>query len=638
MRRFFVLASLLLASGATGLRAQSELGDEFNPYHLGDTIVVTANRLATPLREVAASVTVVTAEQIERSQATMVSDILRSVPGLSVVQAGGPGQQTSIFMRGANSEHVLVLVDGVKLNDPSSPSNAVNLANVPADNIQRIEILRGPQSVLYGSDAVGGVIRIFTKCGLGKPKVNLTAEGGSFGTFRESLSLSSGQDDVDYSVVLSRVTSDGVSAISGPGALERDGYANNSLNASFGLRPSGRVQMRFSGRFIEADTDLDQALDDPNYIMNSRERSFSAGIQHEISPGRWWQQFGFYITRYQRSAVDGIDALHPSDSSRTGYDGRRVKYDWQSAYRFSPSVRLTLGLESEEDRLDQSLYYGSAYGDYWSRLEDVGARTTGPYTLGEVSLNGRWFATVGCRWDNHETFGDHVTYRVTGVYLADAIGVKLRASYGTGLKVPALFQLYDHATGNTDLKPELSRGWEAGVEQTLASDRLTLGTTYFETRFDDLIRFDGAAWKMVNLAEALARGIEAEAAYVEGKSSIRLDYTYTDAVDRRTDQPLVRRPRHQINLAATHGLTQALDMQAAVLYTGEREDTDYATWPASRVILDDYLVVNLMMQYRLNSAVQIHGRIENLLDADYQEVLSFNCVPFSVSAGVSLTL
>ena len=639
MRRFFVL-SLIVASGAMGPRAQAELGSEFNPHHLSDTIVVTANRLATPTGQVGSSVTVITADQIARSQATMVTEVLRTVPGISVVQAGGSGQQTSIFMRGANSEHVLVMIDGVEINDPSSPNNAVNLANLPVDNIERIEILRGPQSVLYGSDAVGGVIQILTRRPVGKPAVTFASEVGSFQTYHERIAVSSGRDDVDYSVTLSRQDSDGISATSESDDSETDGYTNTTLSAMFGLRPSRKVGMRFSGRVTKTTTELDQQwgiLDDPNYSLLSKERSFSARLEHDVLDNRLWQQFGGYITYYARSSFDSIDTDHPLDAGNSDYEGRRLKFDWQAAARLFEQARLSLGVETEEERMGQSIFLASEYGEYRNNIDNVRARTTGVYAHGDYSYRERLTATIGVRRDDHRTYGGHTTYRTTVSYRVPEIGLKLRASLGTGMKVPSLYQLYDPETGNPGLRPETSRGWETGFELASEHDTYRIGATYFQTDFDDLIQFNGAAWSMANLADARTKGLETVVGCQTGDMSANLNYSYTVAVDGKSDEPLVRRPHHKASLQLSYRATKPLHLGLEVTYTGKREDMDYDAWPAQRVILDNYAAVAITGSYRFGTWLRLSVRVDNLFDAEYEEVFRFNHTPRSAVVGFTLT-
>jgi vitamin B12 transporter len=634
---------VIVASGAMGTRVQAELGSEFNPLHLSDTIVVTANRLATPTSRVGSSVTVITADQIARSQATMVSEILRAVPGVSIVQSGGLGQQTSIFMRGANSEHVLVMIDGVEINDPSSPNNAANLANLPVDNIERIEVLRGPQSVLYGSDAIGGVIQILTRTGLGRPEVSGALEAGSLNTRSERLSVRGGTESNDYSVALSHRSTDAISATKGEEGMEKDGHDNTTLSGALDLRPTSKIQLRLTGHLTESDTDLDQGyglvLDDPNYTLKSKEQFGSIRVEHDIARGLWRHQFGAYVTHYERSTLDGRDVAHPEDTSSTHYSGTRNKYDWQLAAAPREWLRLIAGAETEEDQLEQSLFYlPSWFGDPLTRLGEVRARTSGVYGMAESNL-GAATITAGGRWDHHEMFGSHDTYRLTGLYRLSGVGLTIRATYGSGFKVPSLYQIHDAATGNPDLKPECSWGGEIGLEKGLLAGRLTFGTTYFHTHFGDLIQFrvfDPITFEgmMVNVAEARAIGWESFIGMAWGGAKVRLDHTYTEAIDRSAHQDLVRRPRRKFSLSADCQFAPTLFVGLGITYSSRREDIG---GPTGRVMLADYAVVDLTGSWVLHKHVRLSARIGNLFDSEYEEVFRFNHTPRSVMVGLTLT-
>jgi vitamin B12 transporter len=639
MRRFFMLG-LLLVAGATGPRAENKPGDWLNPYHLEDTIVVTANRFATPTRQVASSVTVITAEEIERSQATSVTELLRTVPGLDVVQSGGTGQQTSLFLRGTNAEHVLVLVDGVKINDPSSPSNAVNLANLAADNIDRIEILRGPQSVLYGSDAIGGVVQIFTRLGTGKPELGLSAEAGSLNTYSELLTLRAGNERLDYSVAASRQSTDGISATYGPGKLEKDGYNNTTASAAVGYRPSSRFQLRLTGRLVQSDTDLDQAsgvLDDPNYTMDSKEQFASLRVEHDLSREVWKQQFGAYVTHYERSTQDGFDPDHPTDSNDTHYDGLRTKYDWQLAAALGPTTRMTIAAETETEHLDQSLFFGSAWGPYSSALEGVDARTYAVSAMAQVGYGENLSVTLGGRRDHHDEFGGHSTYRVTGLYRFDDPGLTIKANYGSGFKAPSLYQIYDPGTGNPDLEPENSRGGEVGVDFRPNGSLVSKGITYFQTRFDDLIQYQSATGHMGNVARARTRGVEYYLSLDFRKTRLHYSYTYTEAVDRSSGQALLRRPRNKMSVLVEQQIVSSLLVRGDLIYVAKREDMDYTVWPYQRVSLDNYTVVSLAGAYTVREGIKLTARVNNLFDEEYAEALTFNCNPRTVSFGVEAT-
>ena len=638
MRRVFIACALLFASGATGPRARADAGTEFNPYHLPDTIVVTANRFATPVRETGSAVTVITRAQIERAQAPLVLDLLRTSPGLDVVQSGGAGQQTSVFLRGAKSHHALVIIDGIEMNDPSSPNVAFNWANLTADNIERIEILRGPQSVLYGSDAIGGVLQIFTRRGQGRIGGTVSAETGAFGSHRESVGLTGGGERIDYAFAATNNKRRGFSVAAAEGA-EADGYENVAYSGSFSVRPASGLQMAFTGRYTASEADLDKSfgvLDDPDYRLETVERLFSSRVSYVEPAGVWSQQLGVYVTNYDRATNDVFDVAHPLDAEQTAYGGQRLKIDWQHGLRLRSWSHLTFGFESERDEFEQSLFFKSTWGDYGGRIDPVRADVSGLYALGELRF-GKWVvATVGGRRDHHDRFGEALTYRVTGSISLGRTGARLRAALGSGFKAPSLFQLYDPTYGNPDLDAERSTGWEAGAEYSVREGRFACGLAFFDNDYTDLIDFDAGLGMSVNVNAAESSGWELFAALTGKLQSVRLDYTYTEAVDKADRSPLLRCPRHKASLSATRSFFERVKLTATVLHVGRRDDMDFNL--GRRVRLADYTVVNIAGEGQITPRLVMYGRVDNLLDREYQEAYAFATAPVSAYLGVRIEL
>jgi vitamin B12 transporter len=350
-----------------------------------------------------------------------------------------------------------------------------------------------------------------------------------------------------------------------------------------------------------------------------------------------WQQFGAYITDYTRSSLDSLDTDHPLDAGNSDYEGRRLKFDWQAAARPIEQARVSLGVETEEERMSQSVFLASAYGDYRNYVDNVQARTTGVYAHGDYSYRDRLTATIGLRRDDHRTYGGYTTYRTTAAYRFPGIGLKLRASLGTGMKVPSLYQLFDPETGNPGLRAETSHGWEVGFELTSRHDTYRVGATYFHTDFEDLIQFDGVVWRMANVADGRTKGVETLFEYQAGSTTANLNYSYTVAVDGASDEPLLRRPKHEASLQLSYRATEPLFLGLEINYTGERDDMDFDAWPARRVILHDYAILGFSASYRFSPLVSISARVDNLFDAEYEEVFRFNHTPRSVMVGLTLT-
>ena len=608
-----------------------------------EEIVITATRIETASREVGSSITVITNQQIEERQNTTVLEVLRTVPAVDVVRSGGPGGQTSVFIRGAKSEHTLVLIDGIEMNDPITPGRSYDFANLTTDNIERIEIIRGPQSTLYGSDAIGGVINIITKRGKGKPRGFMSAEGGSFNTFTEKAGVSGGNQWANYSLGISRWDTDGISAANEKdGNHEKDGYENTSISTRLGVTPAENLDTDFILRYINAKADIDNSGgvggDDPNNKADSEQLFLRTQARLSLFNDLWEQKLGFSLTDLDRDYRNDTDADHPSDLDRSSYDGKILKFDWQHNLYLHETNTLTLGVENEEEKGKSKYYSESALGPpYTSNFKEETARTTGYYLQDQVKLWDSWFTTLGVRLDDHSKFGSETTYRITSAYLVRQTGTKFKGTYGTGFKAPTLYQLYSQY-GNQNLDPEESTGWDIGVEQSLFDKKLILGATYFSNEFDELIEFESSTWKYINVAEAEARGVEV---FVSARAiddlTLRASYTYTDTEDKETGKDLLRRAQNKFGLDVNYQFMDKGNVNLSLVYVGKRDDNDYSTWPATRVELDDYVLANLAASYDITRNIQVFGRVENFLDEDYEEVKGFGTPELSAFAGCKLS-
>ena len=608
-----------------------------------EEIVITATRIETASREVGSSITVITNQQIEERQNTTVLEVLRTVPAVDVVRSGGPGGQTSVFIRGAKSEHTLVLIDGIEMNDPITPGRSYDFANLTTDNIERIEIIRGPQSTLYGSDAIGGVINIITKRGKGKPRGFMSAEGGSFNTFTEKAGVSGGNQWANYSLGISRWDTDGISAANEKdGNHEKDGYENTSISTRLGVTPAENLDTDFILRYINAKADIDNSGgvggDDPNNKADSEQLFLRTQARLSLFNDLWEQKLGFSLTDLDRDYRNDTDADHPSDLDRSSYDGKILKFDWQHNLYLHETNTLTLGVENEEEKGKSKYYSESAWGPYSSNFKEKTARTTGYYLQDQVKLWDSWFTTLGVRLDDHSKFGSETTYRITSAYLVRQTGTKLKGTYGTGFKAPSLYQLYSHPYGDQNLDPEESTGWDIGVEQSLFDKKLILGVTYFSNEFDELIEFESGTSKYINVAEAEAKGVEVFASVRPiGDLTFRASYTYTDTEDKETGKDLLRRAQNKFGLDVNYQFMDKGNVNLSLVYVGKRDDNDYSTWPATRVELDDYVLANLAASYDITRNIQVFGRVENFLDEDYEEVKGFGTPELSAFAGCKLS-
>lgn len=631
------LAAVLACS--TGARAQEE-PDSLELIHM-PPIVVTATRTAMPPGEVGTSITVVTREEIERRQYRTVLEALRGVPGVAVAQAG-PGGVASAFLRGAAADHTLILLDGVELNDPSSPNGAYDLANLLTESVERIEVVRGPQSPLYGSSAMGGVIQILTRRGEGPPAPTVMFEGGTHGAFQGTLGLAGSTGALAYTVALARRETDGVSAATaGSGHAERDGQRVGALSGRLEWRPAAALVLGLSVRASNADTDRDQegpGGDDPNAVTEADEVALRVEGRIATWGGRWEGTISASLADHDRESRDEIDERHPLDRSRGTFDGRRWKVDWQNELALGEAQRLTFGVETERETAATTFASDGEFGPFESVFPEASARTTGAFVQHHARLGQAFFVTVGARVDDHSRFGSAATLRVTPTLHIETTGTRVKASYGTGFKAPTLFQLFDPQFGNDGLEPEESDGWDAGLEQDLAAGRVRVGATAFATGFENLVGFEFPEG-FRNVSAAATRGVEAWASMFPG-AGIRLNgsYSFNDTEDESGGEdhgkPLLRRPRHQASLDLGVPAGERGQIALGVRLMGEREDRDFSVFPAERVTLDGYSLVRVAASWDLTETMRLFGRIENLLDEEYEEARHFGTEGRAVFVGV----
>jgi len=509
-------------------------------------IVVTATRIETPAQEIASSVTVISKEELERMKKTTVLEALEEILGLTIIQNGPAGGAASAFIRGANSEHTLFLMDGVELNDPISPARSFDLAHFTLGSIERIEILRGPQSTLYGSDALSGVVNIITKKGQGDPKLSLSSAGGSYGTFINSAELDGSTEKIHYSFGVNYFRSSGFSAASSEyeGNEEKDGYRNLSLSGRFGYRFNNNLELDFILRTVKTRIDVDNFGgaygDDPNNVQKNAALFFKGEIRTLLMNNRWEQKLGLSLVDYDRTHENPTDSAHPIDSEEGSFKSALFKIDWQNNFFLHETNTLTFGIDHQQERGESEYYSDGTWGPYSSIFPLQRAHTTGFYFQDKIHLGSSFFSTAGIRLDKHTQFGTSTTFRFAPAYLIEGTQTKLKATLGTAFKSPSLYQLYAPATfmgpiGNENLDPEKSTGWDIGIEQYFLEGQILLSATYFKNDYTNLIQFDSLQG-YTNVGNAESKGIEL---FIQTHSRsgliLNVSYTRTEARDLDAD-------------------------------------------------------------------------------------------------------
>ncbi len=595
-------------------------------YNLGE-VIVTATKTEQYQAEVGSSTTVITAEDLKKKGKRTVLGVLRDVPGVSVMQSGAFGGITSVYLRGSKSGHTLVMVDGIELNDPMKADRSFDYGwgHLTTDNIERIEIVRGPQSTLYGSDAIGGVINIITKKGKGKSKWVVSFEGGSHNTFKETLGFSGSQDKLNYSLSLLRLDTDGISAAVDDS--EKDGYENATLSTRLGYEIFENANLDFALRFTDAKYDSDDGAyqTDPNKTGCWRNLAGKIALDQAIN-SVWDHKFSFSYSQTRRKYSDEPDSIDTTtDNTHNWFKGRLMKFEWQHNVSPVDWDTLTGGFEYEKER---------GFGDGRKASNRINRKVMdnqGYYLQNQLKLWENLFITPGLRVDDHELFGTETTYKISTAYIIPQTGTRLKANWGTGFKAPSLYQLYHPSYGNQDLNPEESKSYDFGFEQNAFNNKVTLGLTYFHNEFEDMIDYDSGSYK--NIAKAETKGLELEGWFKPIEIlAIGVNYTYTKTKDKDTGKKLRRRPKNQVGLNLDWSFLKKGNLNLSASYVGHRCDN-----AANTRKVKPYAKIDLYASYDLSGTFQVFGRIENLFDKKYQQVRGYANPGASFYAGCKLT-
>jgi vitamin B12 transporter len=593
-------------------------------------IVVSATRSPQEASHIASSVTVISEEEIAHSRRASVVELLRTVPGVAVAANGGAGQTARLFMRGTNSNHVLVLLDGIRLNDPSDPGDAFDFSALSLDNIERIEVLRGPQSTLYGSQALGGVVYITTKQGKGAPRHSAQAEYGRYNTSRLSAGSTGAVGRTSYSFQLARMASDGVSSLAQRyGGFEQDSTRAETLSLRLSQQASEWFTAHVSTRYQRTVSQFDspgatvpRPADDTAPENDSRYAFGRLSGEMRHAGGGWVHELGVgYADANRQQIGEYYDSAFTALFGRQQYRGWRSSVDWIHRVSLLRGHALTFGVEH--------------YTDHFKTLQvrEKNVSNTGLFIDDTITLAEGLYFGASIRSDRHQSFGQQTTWRLAPSYTIPATATRLKATYGTGFKAPSLSQLYDSGSGNPNLRPERSKGVDVGFEQPLLGDRLSISATLFRNFIENLIGFDSSPpFRAINTGRARTQGVEAGITVrptlaLTGK----LNYTFTQANDQRTDKELTRRPRHQLQLSADYQQPQ-WDVGAALRYVSSRRDFDVVNF--SPTYGKAFTTVDMKGEYRLQPGLAVYGRLENLLDKRYEEVAGYGQPGRAAYAGV----
>jgi vitamin B12 transporter len=611
-----------------------------------DDVVVVATRSPVTPDKIGNEVTVLNAEAIQKSQATLVSDLLVTTPGVTLSRAGGPGELTAIRIRGAEAGHTLVLIDGVQMNDPSSTDGAFDFGNLLVGDISRIEILRGSQSTLYGSQAIGGVVNIVTALPSDTLTGNVEAEGGSYDEQLIKGALGGRLDRFSFRLGAGHYRTDGVSAFAG--GSETDPFSNSTFTGRVNYDFTDDVKLDLRAYYADSKYHAD-GFPPPNYTFADEadfgiNRQFVGygGLDFKLFDGALENRVAYQLTNTDRGTFldDGTSVF-----STGKYQGKNRRYEYQGTWRISDAYRMVFGYQHENTEMNSEVNPTHAEADLNSVYVQLQAEV----------IQGLTF-TAGERHDDHDTFGTHDTGQIAVAYALPSDTV-LRASWGQGFKAPTLYQLYSDYF-NHDLQPEQSHGWDAGISQRLSERHITLGATYFSRDTTNQIDFVDCPFPANsicslpghstfgfydNIGRTEARGVELEGSLSVEGVVVSVNYTHMKAVDKSPgsdsfNQRLLHRPDTLANLSVSYRWRAGLETSVSARYSGPSFDENFDVFPAERVTLGGFTLVDVRGSYAFNDHVSLYGRFENVLDRRYQTILNYGTLGRGGFLGVNVKL
>ncbi|WP_374649560.1 TonB-dependent receptor plug domain-containing protein [Rhizorhabdus sp.] len=625
MSRLSLLSCILLSTAALPAVAYAEDAAED-----ADSIVVTATRTETPLSQVAQSISVVDAKTLELRQTPSVAEFLRTLPGVTIVRNGGLGSTTSVFIRGAESDQTVALIDGVKLNDPSAPGGGFNFADLLTDNLDRIEVLRGAQSVLWGSQAIGGVVNLITSAPTQGLQVKASGEYGRYDAGRAVANISGTVGPVALSAGAGYLTTDGISvADRSGGGTEPDGYHLFGAHAKAQVALADDLSLDLRGFYTKSKVDLD-GFPPPNFSLGdtdeySRQEQIVgyAGLNAGLFDGRLKNRLAIAWTRIDRQNYD------PAGTPILTFDalGRNLRFEYQGGAELARWAEATFGAEHEGQRYRTESVF--------SPLDRKKANIDSVYGLLTLRPLAGVTAAAGIRHDDHSQFGGKSSANASLLWTPNEGATILRATYSEGFKAPSLYQLYGDF-GNDGLRPEVAKSWDAGVEQSLIDGLLQARATWFERRVVNQIDFDLSTFTYANIARARAHGAEIELVMQPTPGfEVRANYTYTKAQNRERSSAnfgndLARRPRHAVSVTADYAWSAA-SIGATITHVSNSFDN-----AANSVRLGGYALVDIRASMPLTQNVELYARIENLFDERYQTASGYGQPGRAATGGVRL--
>jgi len=581
-----------------------------------EAIEVQSTRLDFTKETTPASVTIITEEEIKKSGQFLIEKLIRTVPGLTVTQNGGLGRLTNVNIRGAGANATLVMVDGIQVNETLAGS--FDFRNLNVDNIERIEVLKGPQSTLWGADAVGGVIQIITKKGGGTPSHYASFEGGSFSTFKETAGSSGIIKDFEYSISASRTDSEGITAAAkNLGNSEKDDYEASNFSLRLGRKFLSDGKIDLISRYTKSSSEFDEFS--RTTFRPTDEARFSKGdsvyfaVPIEKGLMDWWDvKLNLNLSYDKSQSFSSTDPLFAPTS--TIYN-RTWTADFQNKFELGHGLSAVAGFEH------QILNGTNQESDL-----HVSNFQQGIYFQTKYNYQDQLILTAGVRYNKNQVFDDRTTYQFEGLYKFDKTGTTVRASVATGFRAPTGNDLFFPFFSNPNLKPEENENWEVGFDQTLFNNQLTFGSVYFDSETENRIQFDLVSFSIGNIGLAKSKGIESYISYQIIKDLIfSTNHTWNQAVD-GDKAPLVRVPKHTLNASLDYSKGPLNGLFGVYARSGIRDGV-FNT--------NGFATVRMALKYQITKNLKITARGENLLDKDYEEIPGFETAGIAGYGGLS---
>lgn len=643
-KHFFVLAAIIIGS-------QLQAQEDSTSISLNE-VTITSNKYPKKRSETGKVITVIDRAQLDRSGGKTLSEVLNTISGTTIIGANNAlGTNQTVSIRGASAGNVLILIDGIPANDPSVITNYFDLNLIAIDQVERVEILKGGQSTLYGSDAVAGVINIITrKAGPKKFSINGGFTGGSYNTFKETIGISARGKKLDFTTNYTHLDADGFSTAkdqAGTGKFDDDGYRQHALNARVGWKLGDRVRAHFTGTYNNYQTDLDASgfTDEKDYAVTNDNVQFGTGLLYDHKMGTLRFNYNFNYTE-RNYFDDSIFKSSPyTDWSTSKYMGRSHFLELYSNWNWTNWELLT-GADYRLNNTDQFYFSSGSFGPYGPPVLNAKANQFSPYASLIYKRNA--FTTeLGGRWNIHSEYGSNFSFSLNPSYRIGS-NAKVFANVYSAFKTPTLYQLFDIAAGNPDLDPEKGLIGEAGVEVTAATS-FRAGVTGFYRRTKDAIVYtsDPVTFESlyINVSKQTNYGAELEASYTAGKFFANANYTFTDGkltspydgtgapIGKDTSYTnLYRIPKHAINLGVGVNVTKAWLVSADLKTVSRRDEFVYGGAPAE---LKGYTLIGLYTEYKFSGLFRAFVDLKNITNKEYVDILGYNTRKFNFTVGLN---